>query len=434
VKLELKATSGASGPSAGSFSVAVTDEDKVPIDSLNEQTIESYLLLTSELKGRIEQPNYYFLHPSDQTRSNLDNLLLTQGYRHFIWKQDTATYPAEQGMQISGTVKKNGRPVAGAKVKLFSNTGGMFMLDTLTDQEGRFAFKGLLFADSTKFVVQSRVKKGQDDVTLELDTVQPPALRIMPQAPDTNETISAALSAYTDNQQKYYEELKKYGINQHPVMLREVKVEAKKELPIPHSQNLNGSGNADYVITAKDIDKMICGRLADCLQGVYNLHFANGLPLVGALVIDGTFVDIETFADLRPEDIEGIEILTDHSHYNAIYGSRMAGGGLIITTKRGRRTDNLYYRYAPGVVTYQPKGFYKAREFYSPQYDNPHTNQKMADLRSTIYWNPDIITDKDGKASFSYFNADGKGTYRVVVEGIDADGNISRQVYHYTVE
>ena len=81
-----------------------------------------------------------------------------------------------------------------------------------------------------------------------------------------------------------------------------------------------------------------------------------------------------------------------------------------------------------------PKGFYKAREFYSPQYDNPHTNQKMADLRSTIYWNPNIITDKDGKASFSYFNADGKGTYRMVIEGIDADGNLGRQVLRYKVE
>ena len=76
----------------------------------------------------------------------------------------------------------------------------------------------------------------------------------------------------------------------------------------------------------------------------------------------------------------------------------------------------------------------QAREFYSPQYDNPHTNQKMADLRSTIYWNPNIITDKDGKASFSYFNADGKGTYRVVIEGIDADGNLGRQVFRYKVE
>jgi uncharacterized protein YfaS (alpha-2-macroglobulin family) len=93
-----------------------------------------------------------------------------------------------------------------------------------------------------------------------------------------------------------------------------------------------------------------------------------------------------------------------------------------------------YERYAPGVITYTPKGYYKAREFYSPQYDNPKTNQKMADLRSTIYWNPNIITDKDGKASFEYFNADSKGTYRVVVEGIDADGNLGRQVYRYKVE
>jgi uncharacterized protein YfaS (alpha-2-macroglobulin family) len=58
----------------------------------------------------------------------------------------------------------------------------------------------------------------------------------------------------------------------------------------------------------------------------------------------------------------------------------------------------------------------------------------MTDLRSTIYWNPNIITGEDGKASFEYFNADGKGTYRVVVERIDADGNLGRQVFRYKVE
>jgi hypothetical protein len=111
----------------------------------------------------------------------------------------------------------------------------------------------------------------------------------------------------------------------------------------------------------------------------------------------------------------------------------MAGGGLIITTKHASKLKE-YYRYAPGVITYMPKGFYKAREFYSPQYDNPPTNQKMADLRSTIYWNPNIITDKDGKAAFSYFNADGKGAYRIIIEGIDADGNLGRKVLRYKVE
>jgi hypothetical protein len=44
------------------------------------------------------------------------------------------------------------------------------------------------------------------------------------------------------------------------------------------------------------------------------------------------------------------------------------------------------------------------------------------------------VTHNEGKASFGFFNADGKGTYRVVVEGIDSDGNLGRQVYRYKVE
>ncbi|MCO5945868.1 TonB-dependent receptor [Mucilaginibacter flavidus] len=426
----------------GSFSVAVTDETKVPVDTLNENGILTNLLLTSELKGNIEQPGYYFTNTDTKVQTDLDNLLLTQGYRQFEWKRilsdtlATNIYQPEKAMQISGTVKRNGKPVQGAQVKLFSKTGGMFMLDTLTDVNGKFAFKDLIFADSTKFVVQSRVKKGQDDVTLELDTIQAPQLTIKSygsgQYAQANVSV-ADISTYVINQKQFYEEQQKYGINKHPIVLKGVKVEAKYEPKIPHSENLNGSGNADQILTAKDIERFICGKLSDCLIGVLNgIKFQNGVPQVGALVIDGTFVDVETFIDLRPDDIEGIEVIHG-AHYGAIYGTRMANGGLIITTKRAKKQNN-YYRYAPGVVTYMPKGFYKAREFYSPQYDNPHTNQKMADLRSTIYWNPNIITDKDGKASFEYFNADGKGTYRVVVEGIDADGNLGRQVFRYKVE
>ncbi|MES2109221.1 MAG: DUF1416 domain-containing protein [Bacteroidota bacterium] len=437
VKIQLNAKNGAK-PSTGSYSVAVTDEDKVPVDSVNETTILTSLLLTSDLKGNVEQPNYYFNHPTEKTRADLDNLLLTQGYRHFSWKQlaDTTQpkFQPEKSIVISGTVKRNNKPVPGAEVKLFSKAGGMFMLDTVTDVNGKFAFKDLVFADSTKFVVQSKVKKGQDDVTLELDTTRAPQLKVTQVTSNDEATQAAELTTYLASEKQFYEQQKKYGINQHSILLKEVKVEAKKDPPIiPHSQNLNGPGNADYVLTTKDIEKMICGRLADCLQGVFGLRFKNGLPAIGALIVDGNFVDMDVFNDLHQDDIEGIEYITDHSHYRSIYGSRMADGGLIITTKHATKLKE-YYRYAPGVITYMPKGFYKAREFYSPQYDNPHTNQKMADLRSTIYWNPNIITDKDGKASFSYFNADGKGTYRIVIEGIDADGNLGRQVLRYKVE
>jgi len=56
------------------------------------------------------------------------------------------------------------------------------------------------------------------------------------------------------------------------------------------------------------------------------------------------------------------------------------------------------------------------------------------DLRSTIYWQPELVTDKDGNASISFYNADGICNYRVVVEGMDEKGNIGRKVYRYQVE
>ena len=55
-------------------------------------------------------------------------------------------------------------------------------------------------------------------------------------------------------------------------------------------------------------------------------------------------------------------------------------------------------------------------------------------LRSTIYWKPELATDKDGKASFDFYNADGTGTYRVTIEGIDEKGNLGRQTFTYKVQ
>ncbi len=446
VNIRLSATGGDDKPVSGNFSVAVIDETNVPVDEDAENTILSNLLLTSELRGAIEQPNYYFRNVNDKKLADLDILMLTQGYRSFEWKKvlaDATTpvkYQPEQSLQISGTVKRNGKAVPGAKVKLFTTTNGVFMLDTLTDKNGKFIFPNLEFADNTKFVVQSRVEKGQDDVTLDLDTPSFPAISMKAAGVNDSQPFKKADTAYyMVNQRRFYQEQQKYGINKTSIVLREVKVEAKKDPIIPHSENLNGSGNADQVLTAKDIERFICGRLKDCLQGVLKgvIFTRNGTPTFDGhtpipIAIDGTFVESDEFDNIRADDVEGIEFIY-RMHNAAIYGPRAAGGLLLITTKRAKRINN-YYRYAPGVVTYLPKGFYKAREFYSPQYDNPKTNQKMLDLRSTIYWNPNIVTDKDGKASFTYFNADGRGTYRIVIEGIDAEGNLGRRVYRYKVE
>jgi uncharacterized protein YfaS (alpha-2-macroglobulin family) len=59
-----------------------------------------------------------------------------------------------------------------------------------------------------------------------------------------------------------------------------------------------------------------------------------------------------------------------------------------------------------------------------PDYNNKEIkNSKNHDLRTTIYWNGDIFTDKDGKASVNFFTADAPATYIVIVRGITANGD-----------
>ncbi len=86
VKIDLTANDKTGKPVTGSFSVSVSDETKVPVDETAESTILSNLLLTSDLRGYIEKPNYYFTNVNEKTAADLDMLMLTQGYHRFEWK------------------------------------------------------------------------------------------------------------------------------------------------------------------------------------------------------------------------------------------------------------------------------------------------------------------------------------------------------------
>lgn len=444
VKVDLVAKNKNGKPANGSFSVSVIDETKVPADEVNENTIVSSLLLTSVLKGNIEQPNYYFTNTSEKTNADLDVLMLTQGYRHFVWKQilnenaQPPAYQPEKGLTISGTVKRGSKPAAGAKLSLISKSGGLSILDTVADDKGRFAFNNLSFPDTTKFVVQSKVPKGQDNVTLKLDSTSLPNVTIE-NAPIIQN--SADITTYVNSQKRFLDEQEISGINKQVHQLKEVTIKTTRADLVPHSENLNGKGNADQLVSAKDLERYNCARIAYCLSGVLTgVIFRNGVPYNQrasqapmAILIDGVYSEATDLDNLNIDDIEGIEVIIS-AHYGVVYGTQMANGGLIITSKRGRKSRE-YYRYAPGVVTFKPRGYYMAREFYSPQFDDSKISKKITnDLRSTIFWKPDIITDKNGRASFTFFNADSKGTYRMVIEGIDTEGNLGRQVIRYNVE
>ncbi len=426
---------------AGHFSVAVINENEVHIDENKENSILSWLLLSSDLKGYIEQPGYYFAHTDTVTNANLDVLMLTQGYRRFVWKQvlndkyPTVIPTPENSLKISGLVTSStGKPMVKEKVALVSLNGGP-ILNQLTDTAGRFNFTGLDFADSARFILRAGNERNRNNLKIRFDKDKP--------APVTN-------TGFWPDQQVNADSVT--VASQGKVLSYNAKALSAKSKTLAYNENdayktesLAGAGHADQVLHNKDLgDGILLEKLAVLLNGVEfsgdfssayvvrNLHgtlmkLSNTALLI---VVDGVKgVGLGSLNSLQTTDVETVELLK--SENASMYGADGSGGVLLITTKNAKDPT---ISSSTGVLQIRPTGFYKAREFYSPSYDNASLANKQGDLRPTIYWKPEIITDKDGKAEFEYYNADAAGTYRIVIEGIDDKGYLGRQVYRYKVE
>ncbi len=444
VKMDFTVLDSAGKPVVADFSVAVTNESKIPFDESDETTIFSNILLSSDLKGYIEKPNYYFAEVNDNKTRQLDNLMLTQGWRRFTWKSlisdsfPSLAFKPERSISISGTVKTlGGKPVAGGKVMILASRGSGMLLDTVTDTEGRFSFDNLQFNDSTRFVIQARNAKDRKNVEITVDRVPPQLVTRSKNSPDIELNVNSSLLPYLKARKNEFAELKKYGLLRRNIMLQEVRIVEKKQ-PVRNSSNLNGAGNADQVITADKLQR--CSTLDQCLQGLLaGVIIRNGIAYSTRsmntpmqIILDGMNVESDYLSMISPSDVESIEVLRTIGNL-AIYGMRGGGGVLIINTKRGE--PNYSYRnYAPGITTFSPQGYYIAREFYSPNYDNPKISKELPDLRTTVFWTPNVLTDSTGKARFEFFTAGEPGTYKVVAEGLDGNGSIGRQVFRFNVK
>ena len=434
---------------SGHFSVSVTDEDIVPVDENKENTIFTKLLLTDDLKGYIEQPNYYFTNMTAKTVSDLDLVMLTHGYHRFEWKRVLGGEPAftaykpEKALNINGVVKStDGKLLTKGTVSLLPVDGGPMLTQDFAD-DGTFKFTNIAFLDDTRFIIKTL---NQKNTSITITNDQPITLLA-----DTSLTVkqrdaSKITPAYSQNRKEQLDEIAKYKPLPGTV-LNQIDVKDKNYL----SSKLGGAGNADQVVTRADIPKT--GGAFSTVIG-YRLHGVKFLgdegsknpyimmirspkaPTPMLVVLDGTEIDLGSSgmsldALINVDDIEAVEVLTSAAAAN-LYGMRGGVGVLVITTRRDK--DGQNNTVVPGALPVTLNGFYKARGFYSPKYDHVENAAPQKDLRSTTYWNPELVTDKDGNISVSYYNADGTGNYRVVIEGIDDKGNLGRQVYRYKVQ
>jgi hypothetical protein len=461
-------------PVQGSFSLTIYNEDYNNTGENNESTILSNILLTSDLKGNIEQPNSYFNNPNNQAKTDLDVLLLTQGYRRFDWQEvisdhyPNIVYQPEKDLHLSGTLTTPaGKLVAKGKVSILSVADNI-SIDTTSDEQGKFTLANVDFQDTTKQVlIQARTANGNKDVNIKLNGKTPPPVfktvateTGLPLFVSTSNTVtkSGTASLPADTAQ-LIKTIKAAGNKvDRRVELKEVTVKERKNAGTelapwvtvnPNSANLNGPGHADYVITSKDLEN--CIDFFDCLMNkipgitrkttrtgtlyYFARHTAQSIKGIPNIVymLDGVIVTQTDLGSVNVSDVATVEVLNSSSYLN-VYGTTAPYGMLIITTKRGRDDPSKDYnaQVSSGVITTKFKGYYKAAQFYLPKYTVK--DAVISDTRDAVYWNPNVVTDANGTFPIEYFNSDVKGTYRAVVEGIDDNGNIGRFVYRYKVE
>ncbi|CAN5446915.1 TonB-dependent receptor plug domain-containing protein [soil metagenome] len=435
-------------PVEGSFSVAVVDESKVPYDENAETTILSSLLLSSDLKGYIEKPNYYFGSDA-KAAANLDILMLTQGYRRFSYrdvltgKYPTLSFLPEHGMQITGTLRMlTGLPVYKGSVNLQVPDKNL-SVNVTTDPVGQFKFSNLMINEPSKVIVSARNNTGYNNMSITLDLPSLEPVKKTRNNLDEVTNIDSLLSTYTQNSKKQIE-------SSH--VLNEVVIKGNRPDMVPHEDysNLRGLSISPDQVLNEDRLKNCSFSIVDCiLSKAFSLtkvddnfyikrayDAGNKKPV--QFFVNGLGIDYGYLFSMRTEDIETIEVfLTDGvSGINRLYD---CNGIVSITTKSHSFTPKEKTNGLPSAtlqsntITFTPKGFYKARVFYSPKYAVVQQDVQIIDLRTTIYWNPGVLTDKAGNATFEYYNADGRGTYRAVIEGIDNDGNIGRYIFRYKV-
>ncbi|MEJ5994905.1 TonB-dependent receptor plug domain-containing protein [Pedobacter sp. Du54] len=432
----------------GNFSVAITDMGKVPLDEDDQVTILSNLLLSSDLKGYIEKPNYYFNDTNSDKARQLDNLLLTQGWRRFKWqdiitsKEPDITFRPELSLELSGKITDEfKKPLPGARITLVSLTPGMLLkLDTISDAKGNFVFDRLDLPDSTSVMMQAKTEKGSKAINLILNNSPKPTA-----APFFGNSINIA--TYLENTKARFEELDKLNMIDKGILLNTVTITKQRNLesPLNVKNSANSSGAVDHLVKQEQLEKefniytvfsKIPGVMVKGGKYIYRIRAPRSImggnpPML--LIIDGVQVNQTDMPDylgmINPRDLAGIEVLT--SDYNtSVLGPDAVGGAVYITTKNGMGAPS------PATNTGKVKnaGFTTKKEFYMPNYDDPKTDKQLLDLRSTIYWNPNVITNEKGIAKFSFFNAGTPGKYQVTIEGLDTFGNLGRKIYTYEVK
>jgi hypothetical protein len=436
INLQLNTTDNDARPLTADCSLSVFRIDSM--QTIPSDHIADYLWFTSDLKGRIESPDYYFDHPEDEQA--VDNLMISQGWRRFRWEDvlnhasPSFDFPPEyNGAIISGKIvdARTGAPVTRIVQSYLSMPGVRTQFTSAySNNEGIVKFELKDFYGGQQLVAQTDL--AMEDSLYRVDIANPFSEKYSayPLSPLTlPQQDSGTLTDKSIDMQvlnRYAgERLKRFQLP------RTVDTSSFYYRP-DHAYLLD-----DYTrfTTMEEVMREYVAYMLVKRRGTHyhlplwdypNNQLFEADPLI---LLDGVPVfNIDSLMVLDPLKIRKLEVV----QRRFFLGGTNYDGIMNWTTYKG---DLGGYIIDPRATVVDYEGLQLQREFYSPSYaTDEQAASHLPDFRTVLYWSPAVPVDSLGKSALSFYSSDIPGKYVVVVEGLAADGSTGSGMMSFKVE
>ncbi|WP_175288776.1 TonB-dependent receptor plug domain-containing protein [Flagellimonas eckloniae] len=464
VVLEIETKDFDSIPVSSNLSIAVADNALLSFADDKQDRIDSYLLMSSELQGKIHEPSFYFDPEEEKSIKAIDLVMLTHGWRdylvHPIKKVDFL--PEKRNLIEGQILDRKGNPIS-ANLFLFEDSGEK-ALQFKTDQNGNFRCKIgnansyilVAYRDdrkslkiiekqilSTKKIVGSPASKkteqketGFPNLEVANKPLQKPvqekavfSTSLAEDASSLDEVVVVGYGNYSRKQALGFAQIfvETDEINGLASTVSQILQGRVAGVAITNSSGVSGAGTTINI------------RGANSIRGSNQpLYVIDGIPYTDSFSGDQS----AELQDLNPNNIESVSVLKGVAA-STLYGARGANGIVIINTKK------RYYRYNDKVLIGKKFNNYTVKKilsnsnspsisssktFYMPVYDAAEVVSERSDFRNTIYWNPVVQTDKTGKAKLEFYNSDAITSFNIIAEGISHNGLLNHTESKYSIQ
>lgn len=430
-----------------SCSVSITDASGGGFN--DNDNIWSRLLLTSDLKGTVYNPAWYFANNNDTSRQAMDNLMLTHGWSRFNWTKILANefperkYKDPSLISISGKVMddKNKESLQNGRLNIYLEAKDSVSqnYEVPVNAAGEFKQDSMLFFGKAKLFYAYLDSKERQRPALAMlnDNALQKMMETLPPGAMNNilarEVNLARVNGEINTRYGYVlsrlddiKELERITLQSRSVKKPYDAVNEKYTKGVfrtPGKVTLDNINNpaSDKSMNVVDYIKNRIQQIE--VQGNQfvnrkNFSLGSGQKWAIGVFLNESPSDFFQLRLLRTGDIALVKFF--EAGFVGV-GSSFPGGALSVYTKEDNNND-----LKPDKLNYMEyNGYSISKEFYHPDYSNAEIKHPGVDNRTTLYWNPNVFTDAETRSfKLKFFNNDFSKKFKVVVEGFDAAGKL----------